>query len=36
LGTRDGRVTVLFDAVGFRSRGLDLVADRELSERAGG
>ena len=31
-GYDDGRVTVLFDTVGYRSLGLDLVAERELLE----
>ena len=31
-GYDDGRVTVVFDAVGYRSRGLDLVAERALLE----
>ena len=31
-GYDEGRVTVLFDGVGYRSLGLDLVAERELLE----
>ena len=33
-GYDDGRVTVLFDGVGYRSLGLDLVAERGLLERS--
>ena len=33
-GYDDGRVTVLFDGVGYRSLALDLVAERGLLERS--